>query len=624
MQGAANSGRRTFLLAWSMLALAKIGLAAGLQPFGDEAFYWMESQRLALAYSDLPGATAWLIAFGGLVGEGVLGLRWPFLAIGLLIPWQVVWLSRCWCDARSSWLAGTLAVLMPLTGLLGVLALPDVPLTFATLLSLHAVARLQQHMSSAALAQLAAGLVLGALCHYRFIVVIAALAFGLLLSGAVPRLIRSNRFRGVLLLGALAWLPLLLFNLQNAGAGIGFQLLERHPWQYQPEGWLQPLVQALVVSPLIYLLLLAALWQSGSRWRELGSGPAGLQFGFALVPMLGYFLLGFFADNERVSFHWVLPGYLPLLVLAANDLSRNIWLRWASLASATLFSGAALAYLLGASAPSAMSTASFESKWFPANFSGWKEVAQVARRQAAALPDAGVIVADNFMLAAQLEFSLPPAHPIYALDHSLNRKHGRATQLLLWERDETALAALPRGTPALFIAEQTATKPSLQPAWQRRWCDQFGALEALGSLSLHQGHKRFLVYRGTLGETPPAQCARPAMARFYGLQPGQRLSGSVRLRGWAFKDGSGLDRVEISLDGEPLVEARYGLDAAHVAGAWPESDDPNHPLVGFEALLDLSEVASGDYRLGVRTFGAGRWEEAHTLAVRIDASASRR
>jgi hypothetical protein len=196
--------------------------------------------------------------------------------------------------------------------------------------------------------------------------------------------------------------------------------------------------------------------------------------------------------------------------------------------------------------------------------------------------------------------------------------------LTLWQRGEAALAALPRGTPALFIAEQTATKPSLQPAWQRRWCDHFAALEVLGSLSLHQGHKRFLLYRGTLGETPPAQCARPAMARFYDLEPGQRLSGSFTLRGWAFKDGSGIDKVEVTLDGVPLVKARYGLDAAHVAGAWPDSDDPNHPLVGFEAALDLSEVASGDYRLGVRTFAAGRWEEAHTLAVWIDVPAAPR
>ena len=50
--------------------------------------------------------------------------------------------------------------------------------------------------------------------------------------------------------------------------------------------------------------------------------PAGVEVGrqavdFGLlggVSTLGIFVLGFFTDEERVSFHWPLPGYLALLV----------------------------------------------------------------------------------------------------------------------------------------------------------------------------------------------------------------------------------------------------------------------------------------------------------------------
>ena len=35
-----------------------------------------------------------------------------------------------------------------------------------------------------------------------------------------------------------------------------------------------------------------------------------------LDALAGFFALGFLADNERVSFHWPLPGYLALTVLA--------------------------------------------------------------------------------------------------------------------------------------------------------------------------------------------------------------------------------------------------------------------------------------------------------------------
>ena len=40
----------------------------------------------------------------------------------------------------------------------------------------------------------------------------------------------------------------------------------------------------------------------------------------------GFFALGFFADTERVSFHWPLPGYLALLPLLPLVLSQ--WPRW--------------------------------------------------------------------------------------------------------------------------------------------------------------------------------------------------------------------------------------------------------------------------------------------------------
>ncbi len=617
MEQSAITARRAFLLAWVLLGFAKFALVLGVQPFGDEAFYWMESQRLALAYSDLPGLTAWLIFLGELVTDGVMALRWPFLLMGLLIPWQVVWLSRCWFNASTSWLAGLLALLMPLTGLLGVLALPDVPLTVATLMCLHAAARLQHHISPSALIQLGSGLAMGAFCHYRFAVVVAALALGLLLSGALPRLLRSAGFQCAIAIGAAAWLPLVLFNVRHAGAGIGFQLVDRHPWSFQSDGLLQPLVQSVVVSPLLYVLLLAALWHAYCRWRELGAGPDGLRFGFALVPVLGYFALGFFADSERVSFHWVLPGYLPLLAQVANELDRSTMLRRATLVSAAGVALLAFTYLTAAALPGGGILPVLQGKWFPANLSGWREIARVVHRQAAELPPSGVIVADNFMLAAQLELALGMERPIYSLDHPLNRKHGRAMQLQIWQRDAKALAALPRGTPAVFVAEQTATKPSLQPAWQRDWCDQFATLNHLGALSLHEGQKRFLVYRASTGNMPPADCVRPALARFYRIEAGDMLRGSFNLRGWAFKDGSGIEAVEISLDGEPLTEARYGLPADHVQESWPDSDDPNHPNVGFQALLDLSGRTPGTYRLGIRVYAAGMWEEVHTLPVRV-------
>ena len=39
-------------------------------------------------------------------------------------------------------------------------------------------------------------------------------------------------------------------------------------------------------------------------------GKRGLILGVASVSVLGYFALAFFADRERVSFHWPVAGWV--------------------------------------------------------------------------------------------------------------------------------------------------------------------------------------------------------------------------------------------------------------------------------------------------------------------------
>ena len=172
-----NAGnlRVKFIALWSSLQLVKVVLASTLPLFVDEAFYAWEGRYLAWAYSDLPGLTAWLTRLGTeLGGQHPLALRAPFLLIGAAVPWLAFRIARRWFGAGAGYRAGLLAMLMPLSGLLGVLALPDVSLVFAALLCLDAIASLRERISWGALAALAAALVIGALSHYRFALVITA------------------------------------------------------------------------------------------------------------------------------------------------------------------------------------------------------------------------------------------------------------------------------------------------------------------------------------------------------------------------------------------------------------------------------------------------------------------
>ena len=289
MQGDSRA-QRQFVALWVAVTVIKILIAARLPLFVDEAFYWQEGRHLAAAYSDLPGLTAWLARLGTEIGgQHVLALRSPFLLMAALLPWLVAHISARWFGEAVGWRAGMLVLLMPLAGSLGILALPDVPMALATVLCLDAGARLLREVDATSAAQLAIGLAIGALSHYRFIGVIGVGFVALLLLPSGRQMLRDPRIWVALCLGAAAWAPLLAWNLENADAGLRFQLVERHPWAFQSGGWWFLLVQALLVTPLLFLLLSQVFVHTVRKGSQLSE--QWRYFGF----LGGVSTLGFFA-----------------------------------------------------------------------------------------------------------------------------------------------------------------------------------------------------------------------------------------------------------------------------------------------------------------------------------------
>jgi hypothetical protein len=266
--------RGLFVAGWSGLLLAKLLLAWRLPLFVDEAFYAWESRHPDWAYSEIPALTPWLARVGlELGGMHALALRLPFLLLGSALPWLVARIARRWFGDEAGWRAGLLAMLMPLSALLGVMALPDVPLVLASLLCLDAIAALRERPGPAAFAELACALALGALSHYRFAMVLFAGLCGLLLDPRARRLLRSPGLWLALALGALAWAPLLLWNFAHGSAGLRFQLVERNPWSFHADGIAWLAIQFLIVTPS----LVPAVAGGGSpRLARTPAGSGGL------------------------------------------------------------------------------------------------------------------------------------------------------------------------------------------------------------------------------------------------------------------------------------------------------------------------------------------------------------
>lgn len=593
----ASSLRVKFLWLWALLMLAKIWLASELPLFGDEAFYALESRHLAWAYSDLPGLTAWLIRAGTeLAGQDALAVRAPFLLLGAVLPWLVVRIASRWGGTEAGWQAGLLALLMPLAGLMGVLALPDVPMLFAALLCLDALTNLRERVGTAALLQLALGLALGALAHYRFALVLLAGAAGLALDPRGRALLREPRLWLALAFGAVAWWPLVTWNLAHAGAGLAFQFVDRHPWTLQPSALWWPLVQALLVTPVLFVLLLATLARAWRQRGHAGAMPWALLAGMGSVSVLGYFAMAFFADTERVSFHWPLAGWLALVCAAPGVLAD--WPRPARLAlagSAGLLLLVWVAYLALLSQPEGRLRLA-AGPAYADNFSGWGEAAAAAREELATMPPGTRLVADNFMLGAQLAFLLD-GRQVDVLEHPLNRKHGRALQLDQW-------GLLSRGRadwgaePVLLVVEDTARSLKDRLKAYRQLCAAAGGLPPARVLNVDHGRKRFLVFRLAPEPTP---CVVPSLAWLEAPEPGQRVSGLLSLRGWALREGAGVAAVDITLDGAVVGRASYGLPRFDVADYW--GTDLTATDLGFSATVDLSGHPPGRAWLGLVVHG---------------------
>ena len=133
--------RRSLNLLFPCLVLSlfiiKVFLAVKLDLYSDEVFYWQASSLPAIAYSDLPFMTAFLVGLGSSVdSHSTLAVRTFFILIGFSIPFLIYWLALPITNKKDALQSAFLTLCLPLLGFLGLLAVPDAPLIFFGILSM--------------------------------------------------------------------------------------------------------------------------------------------------------------------------------------------------------------------------------------------------------------------------------------------------------------------------------------------------------------------------------------------------------------------------------------------------------------------------------------------------------
>jgi hypothetical protein len=529
-------------------------------------------------------------------GDTPFGIRAPFLLLGALLPALVAAWARRFVDAGTARAVGAASLAVPLAGTLGVLALPDVPLTVVLVGLAIPLARVLERGRTGDFAALGVLIALGWLAHYRFVVALASAAAVLALTPRGRLLARDPRLWLAVAVGALGLVLTVAFNAAHDWQGFAFQYLERHPWRPSLVGASEPLVQLLVVTPVLAMALLAGGWQAFRRrddpsapWDVLGAGAGGL--------LAAFLLLGIVADTERTRFHWMLPGWLLLLpalpwVLAGWSAGAFVP-RLAARVALPLGAAATLALMVALALatrppPGAEAT---PSRPLLDNLAEWPVVVDFARRQRAEAPGAALIAGD-FMLGAQLEFALH--EPTAVLPHPRNARHGRAGQLAILGRDIATLDR--RGwSHGLLLVEDTARRGIDRLPALLELCQTFGALAWRDELVLHGGRFRVLAFdvarRDGSAADATGDCDLPPLGDFDASTPADvPLDGPFAIEGWAIDEFEGVAAVEVSLGGVLLGRVPPDREYPGVRGQWPMSTDPAHPRVGFRIEADLGAL----------------------------------
>ena len=96
------------------------------------------------------------------------------------------------------------------------------------------------------------------------------------------------------------------------------------------------------------------------------------------------------------------------------------------------------------------------------------------------------------------------------------------------------------------------------------------------------------------------------------------------MRGWALKAGTGIRRVDVTLDGEVVARARYGQSRPDVIDYWTHAPfEPAVARVGFTAEVDLSGRPPGPAWLGLVIHGRdGSVEPWPEQPLRIEVGAA--
>jgi len=396
---------RAALLLGGASLLLHAGYAALVPLAPQEAYYWSWSRQPALSYFDHPPLAAWTIALTtGLLGTSAWAVHLAAtLHVGLFLLFLYL-AGRRLFGSTAALLALGFALLAPIMSLGQVVITPDAPLLSGWAAALYFTVRAIDEERGRWLVLAGASAGLAALGKYTAFILLPQIFLALLLDPRGRRLLLTPwPYLGVAAAAAV-FSPVLLWNAERHWVSFLFQSEGRtSTFAFRPVlvGRFVGL-QSLMVSPLLWLAVMAAPFLAARRWREPSFRVAAL-FSLPLVLIM----------TAVSPFHWVkgnwgAPAY-PAALLAGAALALEAWDRaWVRRLTWTTGGVAAFASLYIHLVPL------LPALPFPARdemFSGWAQLADRVEAERQAVRQAGggdpLVIGCTYKPAAELSFLLP-------------------------------------------------------------------------------------------------------------------------------------------------------------------------------------------------------------------------
>ncbi|MCE0498760.1 MAG: glycosyltransferase family 39 protein [Methylacidiphilales bacterium] len=385
----------------------------------DEAYYFQWSRHLDASYYSKGPAVAYTIAAGtALWGGNNFGIRFFAVLLSAGTAWQIFLLARRWYDETT----GLLAVLI--TGVVPIYAVGAVVMTIDPLSAFFWIWA-ANHFSCAVQEDrlgdwILAGFAIGSGFLAKYLNALELVTFLLFLLLVPDRrgLLLRRGFWLMLVVAVFCTTPVWWWNLRNGWVS-AVQLENRgrlnEPFGLHFSTFLNFLdLQALVISPLLFLTLLATA--TGLLARRLGGRSTTENEGDLLLLLLFlpvflfYAVLAWHLQGEP---NWPAISYLGLIIVLASYWRRILASRAARLFVAAAFVMAWIQTVLMHD-PELLH---LPQKLDPmSRFVGWSQIAdrldQLQQEQ-----QADVLIADAYKEAAIFSFHLPNHKFIYVLRH---------------------------------------------------------------------------------------------------------------------------------------------------------------------------------------------------------------